>query len=98
MRLRVDYKQAQGQGSGCLPCEIIYSLGSKEELDRFWGILCDLIPEDKRSECKRLYEMVVRGEVTPESVVAKAGELGLTSIPGDVVEEALRRVAGEGKA
>jgi hypothetical protein len=94
----MDYRQAQGPRSGCLPCEIIYSLSSKEDFDRFWSILCDLIPEDKRGECRRLYEMVVRGEVKPEDVVAKAGELGLTSIPGSVVEEALRRAwnAGEG--
>jgi hypothetical protein len=96
MQLRMDYKQAQGSSSECLPCEIIYSLSSKEDFDRFWSILCDLIPEDKRQECRRLYEMTIRGEVTPGDVVAKAGELGLTSIPGSVVEEALRRVAGKG--
>jgi hypothetical protein len=96
MQLRMDYRQARGSSSECLPCEIIYSLSSKEDFDRFWSILCDLIPEDKRHECRRLYEMVIRGEITPESVVAKAGELGLTSLPASIVEEALRRVAREG--
>jgi hypothetical protein len=95
VQLRMDYRQAQGLRSECLPCEIIYSLSSKEDFERFWSILCDLIPEDKRPECKKLYEMVVRGEVKAADVVAKAGELGLTTLPGDIVEEALRRVAGE---
>jgi hypothetical protein len=95
MQLRMDYRQAQGQSSGCLPCEIIYSLSSKEDFERFWSILCDLVPPDKRPECRRLYEMVVKGEVGAEDVVVKAGELGLTSLPASIVEEALRRVARE---
>jgi hypothetical protein len=95
MPLRMDYRQAQGSSSECLPCEIIYSLGSKKDFERFWSILCDLVPEDKRPECRRLYEMVVKGEVGAGDVVAKAGELGLTSLPASIVEEALRRVARE---